>query len=102
VWATSATSAWKHLGALGLQGLLGRSPRALDVATGYDIDCLDQAFPWPGGTVLATSNHNGNVVEIVTRRLADDNLSHNLNIRPVGTLTPGYVFTPAEPQEGQR
>jgi hypothetical protein len=96
VWATSARAAFEHLRALKLP--CAYSAREIGLAMGYDVEILNAAFPWPDGTVLATTSFStGPVVEII-RQAADDG-DPPRRVRVIGALDkPQHaVFRPADP-----
>jgi hypothetical protein len=88
VWATTAKAAAGYLTAVGLP----ITPRKLRLASGNDSVALDEAFPWPEGTVLATRMTGGAVAEI-TLALEDDSINHVA--RRLGDLVSATRFCPA-------
>lgn len=89
VWALTAKAAAEYLTVVGLP----IAPRKLRLAGGNDAVALDQAFPWPEGTVLATRLTGGAVVEL---SLATKDGALGRSVLRLGELVSGTRFRPAE------
>jgi hypothetical protein len=89
VWARTAKAAAEYLTAVGMS----IAPRKLRLATGNDSVALDEALPWPEGTVLATRLTGGAVVEL---SLATRDGSLERVVRRLGDLDSVMRFRSAE------